>query len=105
MSLVINSPELEGKLEREAAKRGIPAADFAVTILYSHLEPQGSATIPQSAAETAVVGPKLTEQQRQSIAAIQSLDEIGSEEEQKDTFAFLKHAIDEDRLSDRKLFA
>jgi len=104
MSLVINSPELEGKLEVEAAKRGIPTADFVVTMLYSIVEPQGSTTIPAEA-KAPVAEAKLSEQQRQSIAAIQSLDEIGSEEEQKDTFTFLKRAIDEDRLSDRKLFA
>ena len=42
MSLVINAPQVEGKLRREAAKRGVTAADYAADILASHLGPQGS---------------------------------------------------------------
>jgi hypothetical protein len=39
-----------------------------------------------------------------SLALLQSLDQIGDEQEQRDTFEFLKQAIDEDRTSTRHLF-
>ena len=37
MSLTINAPVVEGKLRREAAKRGVSAEKYAETILASHL--------------------------------------------------------------------
>ena len=42
MSLVIDAPQVEGKLRREAAKRGVTAAAYAADILASHLGRQGS---------------------------------------------------------------
>lgn len=47
-----------------------------------------------------------TAQQQQNQAAIELLKawREGDEEEQKDTWSYLKTALDEDRLSDRKLF-
>jgi hypothetical protein len=36
--------------------------------------------------------------------ALQAMVEEGDEEEQRETWEFLKAALDEDRLSDRKLF-
>lgn len=38
-------------------------------------------------------------------AVLESLGEIGSEEEQKEMFEFLRQALDEDRLSERGRFA
>jgi len=40
MSLVINAPLVEGKLRDEAAKLGLSAAEYAVTILTTHLAPE-----------------------------------------------------------------
>ena len=40
-----------------------------------------------------------------SLTLIDSLTEIGDAEEQKETFEYLKAAIDEDRLSYRKRFS
>ena len=37
MSLIIKSPAVESRLRTEAAKQGIPAADYALQILSSHL--------------------------------------------------------------------
>jgi len=39
MSLVIDAPVVEGKLRREAQRRGLSAADLAATILSAHLGP------------------------------------------------------------------
>jgi len=40
MSLVINAPDVEVKLRNEAAKRGVSAAEYAIAILLTHLEPK-----------------------------------------------------------------
>jgi hypothetical protein len=40
MPLTINAPYVEGRLKQEAAKRGVPAAEYAVDILALHLGPQ-----------------------------------------------------------------
>ena len=37
MSLTINAPGVEGRLRREAARKGVSAADLAATILSDHL--------------------------------------------------------------------
>ena len=39
-----------------------------------------------------------------AIALLRSWAEEGDEQEQRDTWEYLKEALDEDRLSDRKLF-
>jgi hypothetical protein len=38
MSLVINAPEIEGRLQKEAARRGVTAEAVAVAILTSQLD-------------------------------------------------------------------
>ncbi|MGA3102643.1 MAG: hypothetical protein ABSD61_12340 [Terracidiphilus sp.] len=40
MSLTIDAPYVESKLQQEATKRGLSTADYAVDILVAHLEPQ-----------------------------------------------------------------
>jgi hypothetical protein len=54
MSLVINAPQVESKLRVEAAKRGVSAAEYAVKILSTHLEPQSAtdASVPFYATAT-----------------------------------------------------
>lgn len=42
---------------------------------------------------------------KRSVALLESLSEIGDEDEQKETFAYLSEAVDTDRLSDRKCFS
>ena len=41
MSMVINAPYVEGRLQTEAAKHGVSASEYAVNILATHLEPRG----------------------------------------------------------------
>ena len=40
-----------------------------------------------------------------ALAALEAVSEMGSEEEQRETFEYLAHAIDENRISDRKRFS
>jgi len=39
-----------------------------------------------------------------ALQALDSLEDMGDEEEQRETFAHLARAVNEDRLSDRPLF-
>jgi hypothetical protein len=39
-----------------------------------------------------------------ALQALDSLEDMGDEEEQKETFAYLAQAVNEDRLSERRRF-
>lgn len=78
------TPELEERLTREAARQGMPVEAYALEILARHLPS--------------------TEQQAELVSLLQSWIEEGDAEEQRETGEYLIHALDEDRLSDRKLF-
>ena len=77
-------PELEQQLVREAESRGIPPAELAIQLLKQQLPADGS--------------------RQQLIDLLQSwIDEAGTKEESESDSALLQ-ALDEDRLSERKLF-
>jgi hypothetical protein len=78
------TPELEERLTREAARQGVPVETYALEILARHLP--------------------ATERQAELVSLLQSWIEEGDAEEQRETGEYLIHALDEDRLSDRKLF-
>ena len=46
MSLTINAPAVEGRLKKEADKRGLSAADLAVSILSENLPSAGKNSAP-----------------------------------------------------------
>ncbi len=46
-----------------------------------------------------------TGRRERALALLRSVGDIGSVEEQQETFTYLQTAVDEDRLSDRKCFA
>ena len=77
-------PELERRLSDVAAQQGLPVEQYTLTLLESHLPREGRA------AELA--------------ALFESWITQGDAEEQRETGEFLIRALDEDRLSDRKLF-
>lgn len=80
-------PEIESRVHEEAAKNSLPIEDYLVSLVTS-----------------AIPVEKESERRARALAEIDSLGEIGSEEEQRETFGFLARTIDEDRTSDRKLF-
>jgi hypothetical protein len=47
MSLLINAPAVEQRLAQEAQRHGVPAEDYAVQILSTHLEPLNGVALPQ----------------------------------------------------------
>jgi hypothetical protein len=85
MSLNLNlMPELEQRLAAEANRRGVSAAECAVRLLDQCLPPSDRAAAVE--------------------ALVQSWIQEGDEQEQAETGAYLIRALDEDRMSDRKLF-
>ena len=85
MTLTIDlSSELEQRLAREADRRGVPAEALTVKLLDEHL--------PAS------------ERQSELVSLLKSWIEDGDPEEQRETGEYLIRSLDEDRLSDRKLF-
>ena len=78
------TPELEQRLAREADRRGVPAETLTLELLNQHLP--------------------MKDRQNELISVLQSWVEDGDVEEQRETGEYLLRSLDEDRLSDRKLF-
>lgn len=76
--------ELEERLAREADRRGLPAATLTLAILDEYLP--------------------APDRQTELISLLRSWAEEGDPEEQRETGEYLIRSLDEDRLSDRKLF-
>jgi len=77
-------PELEQRLLESARRQGVPADQYTLQLLDQHLPRQ--------------------ELNRDLISLLQSWIDDGDADEQKVTGEYLVRALDEDRLSDRKLF-
>ena len=85
MTLTLNlTPELEQRLTQEAKRRGMPAEQFTLHLLEQHLPPK--------------------DQCSEVVTLLQSWIDEDNAEEQKETGEYLLQMLDEDRLSDRKLF-
>jgi hypothetical protein len=85
MTLTLNlPPELEERLTDEARRQGLSADEYALDLLEKHLPPKDA--------------------RAELVALLQSWIDEGDEEEQKETGEYLIQALDEDRLSERKLF-
>ena len=84
MTLTIElKPALESQLKRVASDAGIPEEEFALRAIEERLE---------------------MERRKAAIALLQSWIDEGDEEEMRETGDYLRRVLDEDRLSDRKLF-
>ena len=79
-------PEVETLVQREAVRQGLSLDEYANQVLRQQA----------SAADQ--------ERREQAVALLQSWIDDGDEEEQKETGEYLIRVLDEDRLSDRKLF-
>jgi len=85
MTLTIELPSaLELRLAREADRRGVPAETLTIELLDEYLP------VPDRQAEL--------------LSLLKSWVEEGDLEEQRETGEYLIRSLDEDRLSDRKLF-
>ena len=80
-------PDVEKRIQAEAAQRSVPVEDYIVWLLSSP---------PPT--------PDEQDRRKRALAGIDALAEMGTEQEQHETFEYLARVIDEDRLSDRKRF-
>lgn len=85
MTLTLNlPPPLEERLQYEAERQGLAAATLTLQLLDRHLPS--------------------TDTRGKLAKLLQSWIEEGDAEEQKETGDYLIRTLDEDRLSDRRLF-
>ncbi|WP_335027212.1 hypothetical protein [Nostoc sp.] len=85
MTLTLNlPPELEQYLAQEAKQQGLSVETYTLQILQEYILPK--------------------EKQSKLVNTLQSWIDEGDADEQQETGEYLIHALDEDRLSDRKLF-
>jgi hypothetical protein len=85
MTLTLNlPPELEHYLAQEAQNQGLSVETYTLQILQEYILTK--------------------EKQSKLVNLLQSWIDEGDADEQKETGEYLIHALDEDRLSDRKLF-
>lgn len=78
------TPELELRLKLEAERRRVSEEQCAAEVLKEHLPSE--------------------DRRAEAIALLQSWIDEGDEQDQRETGDFLIQALDEDRLSNRKLF-
>lgn len=85
MTLKIDlTPDLEQRLNREAERQGLPAERFTLELLEKHLPPKN--------------------EQTELAALLRSWIDEDDAGEQRETGEYLVSTLDDDRLSDRKLF-
>lgn len=85
MTLKIDlTSELEQRLAQEAERRGVPAETLTLELLDEYLP--------------------TPDRQNELVSLLKSWVEEGDPEEQRETGEYLIRSLDEDRLSDRKLF-
>ncbi|EDX71819.1 hypothetical protein MC7420_6905 [Coleofasciculus chthonoplastes PCC 7420] len=85
MTLTLNlSPELEQYLLQEANQQGLSVEAVALQLLVSSL--------------------LLKQKQTEAVNLLQSWIDDEDDQEQQETGLYLIHALDDDRLSERKLF-
>ena len=75
-------PDVEKRIQVEAAKRSVAVEDYLLWLI--------SSAVPTMSD---------TDRRQRAVAAIELLSEMGTEDEQRETFEYLAHAIDQDRLS------
>ncbi len=85
MTLTLNlPPELEQYLAQQAEQQGLSIETYTLQILNAYILPK--------------------ENQSKLVNLLQSWMDEGDADEQRETGEYLINALDEDRLSDRKLF-
>ena len=88
MTITLNlAPNIEKRVQTEAARQSLAVEDYLLQLVES--------TVPDEAAIA---------RRDQMLILLRSVATIGDEEEQRETFEYLKAAVNEDRLSDRKRF-
>jgi hypothetical protein len=89
MTVTLNlPPEIEKRVQTEAARQSLGVEEYLLRLV-----------------ETAVPDEEEAARRERALHLLRSVSNIGDEQEQKETFDYLKAAVDADRLSERKRFA
>ncbi|MEP6757054.1 MAG: hypothetical protein ABJA67_16225 [Chthonomonadales bacterium] len=87
MTVTLNlPPHVQARVQAEAAKYRVPVEEYLLNLV--------SRSIPGTE----------DVQRARSLALLASVDDLGDEDEQRETFEYLKAKIDGDRLSERNRF-
>ena len=81
-------PEIEKRIQTEAARQSLGVEEYLLRLV-----------------ERAVPDAEEAARRERALHLLRSVSNIGDEQEQKETFDYLKTAVDADRLSERKRFA
>lgn len=81
-------PDIETRVQEEAARRSLPVEEYLLWLVTGAMLPEEEA-----------------ERRRRTLERLRSAGDIGDEEEQRETFSYLKAAVEADRLSERPRFA
>jgi hypothetical protein len=88
MTIVLRlSDPISARVREQAARRSIDPENYVLVVVANALDQEDE------------------EQVSERLRLLDSLLEMGDEEEQSDTFEFLRTAVDEDRLSNRPRFS
>jgi hypothetical protein len=79
--------DVDARVQAEAARHSLPVEDYLLRLVTGAV----AAHSPEDTRE-------------RSLALLDALDRIGDEQEQRETFEYLKAAVEVDRLSDRGRF-
>ncbi|BDI31599.1 hypothetical protein CCAX7_36500 [Capsulimonas corticalis] len=88
MTVTLNlPPDMEVHIQAEAAKQEVQVEEYLLQLVVAGM-----------------IGSAAADQHARSLALLESVRDIGDAEEQRETFTYLRAAVDEERLSDRKRF-
>jgi len=100
MSVTLDlSPEVSDRAQAQAARQQVPLQDYLARIVAD-----GVSQNEDAIAQSGIVDPAEAARRDRALALLATLDQIGDEREQQETFVFLKTAVNADRLSDRDRF-
>lgn len=91
------SPEVSDRARAQAARQQVPLQDYLARIV-------ADAVSETDVAPSDSLDPAQAARRERSLALLSTLDQIGDDKEQQETFAYLQTAVNADRLSDRDRF-
>ena len=88
MTLTVDiSPQVEARVQKEAARHKLSPEAYVAQLVTGALPEDDEA-----------------QRREQALALLRSVGDLGDEAEQRETFDYLRQAVDEDRLSERERF-
>lgn len=92
-------PEVGDQAQAQAARQQVPLNDYLARIVADVVSSSEASAAHNGAPDSAEAA-----RRERSLALLGTLNQIGDEQEQRETFAYLQTAVNADRLSDRDRF-